>query len=109
MIRKGYHECSRSAEVTLDGRRYSVEYTLRGKCYYDEGRLYGPPENCYPSESEGEILELRLDSVWGEEEGVPCVGDIFLSRIRAEIETLPLDDYLLESWMESDYDYGPEE
>ena len=109
MIRRGSHECFRSAEVTLDGRRYSVEYTLRGKCYYDSGRLSGPPENCYPPESEGEVLELILGPVEGEEEGVPCTGDIFLSRISAALNELPLDDYLLESWMESDYDYGPEE
>ena len=36
-----------------DGREVDVELTFTG--YYDPGRTYGPPENCYPPEGEVNI------------------------------------------------------
>ena len=36
-----------------DGLEYTVEYRYSG--YYDPGRTYGPPENCYPPEGDHEV------------------------------------------------------
>jgi len=32
-----------------------VSLQIEGRAYYAPGRYYGPPENCYPDESEVEI------------------------------------------------------
>lgn len=32
--------------------------TIEGRSYYQPGRLYGPPEDCYPDEGETEIMSV---------------------------------------------------
>lgn len=39
-------------------REEELALEIEGRSYYQEGRLYGPPENCYPSEGETEILSI---------------------------------------------------
>ena len=109
MITRGIHEAKRIAEVQLEGRGYTVLYRIRGRCMYDSGRTSGPPEHCYPPESDCEIHDVRLLEVLGDEEGVPCVGERFLALVLAEVNKLPLDEYLLEDWMEQGDDDGQPE
>lgn len=44
-------------EFTVMGITVTVDWTG----YSDPGRLYGPPEDCYPPESELEITEVCVD------------------------------------------------
>lgn len=39
----------------------SVLWTAEVECFYRPGRFSGPPENCYPDESECEILSVLTD------------------------------------------------
>lgn len=39
-------------------REEELELEIQGRSYYQEGRYYGPPENCYPDEGETEILSI---------------------------------------------------
>lgn len=48
-----------------DGNIYTCNVDAHSKCYYHPGRLSGPPEDCYPAESDQEttfeILDCQLD------------------------------------------------
>lgn len=48
-----------------DGTTYLCNVEAHSKCYYHPGRTSGPPEDCYPDESEQEttfeILDCALD------------------------------------------------
>jgi len=103
MIRRGPHSCSRSAQVTLGGDTYDVMYKIHGKCYYDSGRLTGPPEDCYPPEGGAEISAIELTEVTLDSSPVELTLP-FKTLIINELEKLPLGDYLYESWIESDFD-----
>ncbi len=101
----GNHETSRSAEVTLDGQTYLVDYTISGSCYYDPGRISGPPEDCYPPDGGVEDYEIKIDGVFGDD-GLPIVEDAPSDdKLIAEIEKDDPSNYLFESWMEA----GPDE
>jgi len=99
MIRRGTHSCSRSCTITLHDREYDVTYRIEGKCYYDSGKLTGPPEDCYPSESASEVDRVTIEEV-SNEFGVIVAGPALTTALLVEIEKLPLDDYLYEDWSE---------
>lgn len=48
-----------------DGTTYLCNVEAHSKCYYHPGRTSGPPEDCYPEESDQEttfeILDCALD------------------------------------------------
>ena len=104
MIRRGKHSCERSCTVTLPSGEYDVTYCIEGKCYSDPGKLSGPPEDCYPPESEANITLLRVIEVSDETGIVTEVEDSLGKQLLAEINKLPLDEYLFESWAESGYE-----
>jgi len=111
---KGNHETSRSAEVTLDGQTYLVDYTISGSCYYDPGRISGPPEDCYPPDGGVEDYEIKID--WkikidwtGGDDGLPIIEDAPSDdKLIAEIEKLSPADFLMESWLEQGPDDEPD-
>lgn len=39
-------------------REEELELEIEGRSYFQAGRSYGPPENCYPDEGETEILSI---------------------------------------------------
>lgn len=101
---KAPHTIERTARLHLGGAEFLATYRVTAQCCYDRGKVSGPPEDCYPPEawvesSQVEILSLK-DTI-GKEISHPVV----LSFARAELEKLPLDDYVLESWMKE----GPDE
>lgn len=46
-----------------DGTTYLCNVEAHSRCYYLPGRLSGPPEDCYPAESEQETTFEILDCV----------------------------------------------
>jgi len=103
MIRRGTHSCERSCSIILPSGEFDVTYRLEGKCYSDPGKLSGPPEDCYPPESEANIDSVTLVEV-SNERGVLEPGHTLKVGLLFEINKLPLDEYLLESWAESGYE-----
>jgi len=103
------HECKRNATIRLDEREFDVSYVLKGKCYYDPGKLSGPPENCYPPESDVDLESTTITGIWEDGEPVLHLPDV-VTAIGVKLGNLPLDDYLLESYLQQDpTDYGPDE
>lgn len=103
MISRGTHSCERSCSITLPSGEYDVTYRLEGKCYSDPGKLSGPPEDCYPPEQEAEVSLVEIVEV-SNMSGIITVPAGLLLQLSLEINKLPLDDYLFESWAESGYE-----
>jgi hypothetical protein len=101
---KSPHSCERTATVTLNGIHYFVEYGIEGWCSSDPGKTWGPPEDCYPPESESEVTRVTVNKVTHNEEGYPVTN--LSDDIRVELKKLPLDDYLLENWLAGNPDDG---
>lgn len=58
-----------TSEIIWDAGDVKVRVTAR--CYSDPGRTSGPPENCYPPESDLEIVEvMRIDTETGTESAI---------------------------------------
>jgi len=104
MIRRGNHSAEFHAFVTLPSGEYGVNYRLEGKCYSDPGKLYGPPEDCYPPEGEAEVYSVGILEVTDANGAIVPAEPVLGTAILAKIHELPIDEYLLESWAESDYE-----
>lgn len=108
MTRWSRHEITRSATVRVGGEGFEVTYLATGKCYYDPGRLSGPPEDCYPPESEGEIASVKMLEVH-DSNSRPVTNEMLRALILAKLMELPLEEYLLENWMAEGASNGPSE
>lgn len=54
--------------INSSGEEDEIVLTIKGRSYYDSGRVGGLPENSYPPEGDTEILEvLYLGKEWGGE------------------------------------------
>ena len=73
-----------------DGTIYNCNVDAHAKCYYSPGRFSGPPEDCYPDESDMETSFEILDCVI---DGMPVQLD---PALLYELEPL-----LPVEWMES--------
>ena len=49
--------------VDLEHDSYTVCYTVVADCYYQPAKLGGPPENCYPEESEYDEISFKIDLI----------------------------------------------
>lgn len=50
-------------DFTVERNGFEVELRITGSASYTPGRLSGPPEDCYPSESDAEVVKIvRADS-----------------------------------------------
>jgi hypothetical protein len=64
----------------------SIEIIIpfRAKGYYDSGRLYGPPEKCYPPEGDDERTLSGECQVYFYDEFSIRIGKCLLSRLASE-------------------------
>jgi len=109
MTRWSRHEIERSATIRLGGEEFEITYLAIGKCYYDPGKLSGPPEDCYPPESEGELTSLKLLDV-RDSRSRPVVNEMVRALLTSQLKDLPIEEYLLEDWMQGGaYDGPPED
>lgn len=46
--------------LELDAQKAEVDIEVRASYYYDPGKISGPPEDCYPPESEFEIRDTTI-------------------------------------------------
>lgn len=81
------------------------EHTLKveGRSYFSPGKMYGPPENCYPDEGETEITAvIGPDGKDWEHLLTPSEKESILEQIATEVqEHIPEPDY---DDYEPDYD-----
>ncbi len=73
-----------------------ITLAVEGRSYFQEGRFYGPPENCYPDEGETEIV-----GVIG-----PDGKDWQSVLTSSEVDSITdmIADYAADSCEEPDYD-----
>lgn len=92
--RNGYEAirlpASVSAEIdsvrgTSCGHWDELEIHIRAKGYYDPGKTYGPPENCYPPEGSEDRVVSRVDLIGSRREE---------NRILSEESRAALEDLL---------------
>jgi hypothetical protein len=93
-------ETERTATILLNDCTFLVRYKLAGKCSYTPGNYGGPPEDCYPEESDSDITETEILHVIDEETGKVGADAALKTALSAELRKLPLEDYLFESWMQ---------
>jgi hypothetical protein len=53
---------SNSLEESEDVEFKTIKLKVEGRSYYHPGQYYGPPEYCYPSESDTEILSVENEN-----------------------------------------------
>lgn len=53
-------EANVTCEIEFGGIEYYVEATARGACYYQAAKLGGPPEDCYPEETECDLYSTKI-------------------------------------------------
>lgn len=95
---KNLHTLKRTAQVKLGGAQLQVSYEIEGDCFYDPGKMSGPPEHCYPPEAEVTRMSLR-DVIVRDSIGKLIQHPPTLELVMKELRTLPNDDYLLENWL----------
>ena len=57
-MRRGVRTIEVEGTQTLGDDEHEIAYTATVRVNYQPAQLYGPPENCYPDESEVEIESL---------------------------------------------------
>tara|TARA_R110000868_G_scaffold277390_1_gene537180 strand:+ start:828 stop:1133 length:306 start_codon:yes stop_codon:yes gene_type:complete len=81
--------------ITVDGKEYLVEYESSGDCYYDAGRVSGPPEDCYEPEGECEITELTVKAT--DDDGELVSDAALMSKIKAALDMDSIEEQLMET------------
>ena len=68
------------SRVKTNGDEVETILTVKGNSYYNEGKTYGDPESCYPSEGGVEIESITTDNEQ------PLTFDLTLAELE-EIKT----------------------
>jgi len=89
-------------EVDVDMITYTVSVEAHAKCYYHPGRLSGPPEDCYPPESDQDTTVEVLDAFDSEGKEVPLTPE-FLWNLEVALPFDWIETQLWKQFME-----GPE-
>jgi len=103
------HNCciSGEQEVVVDDRTYLVAYECSGYAVYRPARVNGPPENCWPDESECEIVDAAVTSI-SDDDGNPVDDNaIWLICIQA-LNTDKIRDQLWDQFMQRRHDGDPD-
>lgn len=101
---KGRVEIKAFSEVTLEGaegdERYLVEYSVSAMCSHRPGRLSGPPEDCYPDESECEIEWIAVQAVTDSRDNPVSLDAEFETAIIAALSQEEIEEKCWEAFME---------
>lgn len=92
----GTVEKSFELEVTTpDGQTYICNVEATSKCYYRPGRTFGPPEDCYPDETEQETSVRIIDCTpLDSAEAIPLTTEL----LRGLSAGLPMDWIEAQLW-----------
>lgn len=93
-----------------DDTSFTLDIAFRSSGYYDPGKTYGPPENCYPPEGEderlidGQVVVSFVDAEKTKKLSKEASDELF-SQFEDEIQKKELGDWDDEPDYEPDYDY----
>lgn len=83
-----------------DGNIYTCNVDAHSKCYYHPGRLSGPPEDCYPAESDQETTFEIIDCYRDGERLFP--GPVLLTKLESLLPVAWMEEKLWEQFMSGD-------
>lgn len=90
-------------EVENEWHIIYVDFSISAVLTYQPARISGPPEDCYPDESEIDVVECKLLRAYDEEgKNIPLMQDL-REKIDAQIDASDFYDELWEEW-ESEQD-----
>jgi hypothetical protein len=99
MTRKGHVSIEGSSLIELnDCREYEVSWFAEADMIYSPGHLGGPPEDCYPDESECDITKLELGEVLDDQGFVLHEDDQRLAELLEGIDRELVEDALWEAF-----------
>jgi len=91
-------------EVTYEGQTYTVAWAATGNCVYAPARVYGPPEDCHPGESETEVTGVSV--VWASDLANASVEDpVMLEALGKLLDDTRISNALWEAFMEEEEDF----
>ena len=104
-VTQDFHE----QEIEFDNGEGEIEIVyadlrVEANCFYQAAKLDGPPENCYPEDSECEITRIEVLKAIDEDGNVLTLSKEKLALIQAAIDEDHLSDEIFEAWMDSRYD-----
>ena len=88
-----------SQTVALDDHDYEVGYCATASCIYAPAQLYGPPENCYPDESELNDMEILITDVHGDDGRQITETALMWARLAIELNDDLIKEQLWETFM----------
>lgn len=84
-------------EVEHEGRTYGINFCAEGSLFSSPGKYYGPPEHCYPEESECEITSIEIISCTDEDE-LPVTDPTLLDKLKTLLSEDLIDEALWQAY-----------
>ena len=79
-------------ELTVEDKNYVVLFGVTADMIYEPAKLSGPPEDCYPDNSECNIEDVKVLGVWDEEGDSIQPSKALLAELLAEYDPEDLSD-----------------
>jgi hypothetical protein len=85
-------------EVELEDDSYLVLFDVTADCAYQPAQLSGPPESCYPEESELDITDLRITLITNSN-GEEVNRKALVEQCREALDREMIEDALWDEFM----------
>lgn len=99
---KGTVEFEGEQDVTFAERVYTVCFTVGAKCEYIPAQVGGPPEHCYPEESELDIQSVVITKVLNEDEQEVACTEEQKAELNERLNTPALKEAIWEAFLLSE-------
>lgn len=84
--------------VTCNGELLEVLYTASAELYFRPGRLSGPPEDCYPDESDMSDVKLTINSIYTADGVDPHFTPEETREVQALLDEVIIEEELWAGW-----------
>lgn len=99
---KGTVEFEGEQDVEFLEHTYTVCFTAVAECEYQPGRTSGPPEYCYPEESELDINSVVITKVLDEDENEAVCTEEMKAELNERLNTEALEEAIWKAFLESE-------
>jgi len=104
-------------EIVVDGVAYYCDFAIKATLSHTPARVSGPPEDCYPEESEIDIEEMKLNEVRDENGEALILTPPLLKQLSDALNIDRVHELLWEEWetesdlaaARADYEYDRED